>query len=202
VLVYTYGVAGLSSSGCGHNLFWCACAAGALCLLLGMAKLKALKRSIGKSGNEWEDVVQEAWVSSMTKVFGKEYFDKYLHKAMVNIALNTLRRNNQDALLSANLQKLLPLVNLESLDLICDVHRVFEKEGYLPNEIHACYLYFCADFSLREIVKIYGKTHTTWRRFFDRTRTLFRKELKDYRFLPTRKKGSAPRSGGAVPPRK
>jgi len=165
-----------------------------------MAKLKALKRSIGKAGDQWEDVVQEAWVSSMTRVFGKDYFDKYLHKAMVNIALNTLRRNNQQKLVFADLQKLLPMVNLESLDLICDVHRVFEQAGYHPDQIHACYLYFCADFSLREIVKIYGQTHTTWKRFFDRTRTLFRKELKDYRFLPTRaEEGSASGSGGAVP---
>jgi len=183
----------------GRNLFYRDCVESALGLLLCMAKLKALKRSISRSGNQWEDVVQEAFVTSMTKAFGKDYFDKYLHKAMVNIALNTIRRNNQDSILSANLQKLLPLVNLESLDLICDVHRVFEKEGYHPDQIHACYLYFCADFSLREIVKIYGQTHTSWRRFFDRTRTLFRKELKDYRFLSTRKEEVLPGSSRAVP---
>jgi len=167
-----------------------------------MAKLKTVKRSIGKKGLAWEDVVQEAFVVSMTKAFGKDYFDKYLHKAMVNIALNTLRRNNQDALLVANLKSLLPLVNLESLDLICDVHRVFEKSGYHPNEIHACYLYFCADFSLREIVAIYGQSHTTWKRLFDRTKTLFRKELKDYRFIPTRTEEGPNGANGTLPPGK
>ena len=168
-----------------------------------MAKLKTLKQSIGKAGGkQWEDVVQEAFVQSMTKAFGKDYFDKYLHKAMVNIALNVLRRNNQDALLVTNLTKLLPLVNLESLDLICDVHRVFEKAGYHPNEIHACFLYFCASFSLREIVAIYGQTHTTWKRFFDKTKTLFRKELRDYRFLPTRQEAGAEGPNGTIPPGK
>ena len=149
-----------------------------------MAKLKTVKRSIGKKGLAWEDVVQEAFVVSMTKAFGKDYFDKYLHKAMVNIALNSLRRNNREQDLRANLKNLLPLVNLESLDLIVDVHRVFEKAGYHPNEIHAVYLFFCANFSLREIVGIYGQSHTHWRRFFNRTKTLFRKELSDYKFIP------------------
>lgn len=150
-----------------------------------MAKLKTVKRSIGKAGLQWEDIAQQAFVESMTKAFGRDYFNKYLHKAMVHIAINSLRRTNQDKVLVSNLKQLVPLVNLESLDLIVDVHRVFETAGYHPNEVHACFLFYCANFSLREIVAIYGQSHTHWRRFFNRTRTLFRKELSDYKFIPS-----------------
>ncbi len=162
-----------------------------------MAKLKELKKSLGKA--DFEDVAQEAFMQSMVKAFGKDYFEKYLHKAMVNIALNSLRRNNKDADLSRNLTRMMPLLNLESLDLICDVHRLFRSAEYTSKQIHACYLYFCANFSLREIAKLYGGTHTQWRRLFNKTRTLFRKELSDYRFLSPRKKAGTKGSNGTVP---
>lgn len=162
-----------------------------------MAKLKTLKKSIQPA--DFEDVAQEAFLQSMTKAFGKDYFEKYLHKAMVNIALNSLRRNNKDEELAKNLTRMLPLVNLESLDLICDVHRIFREGSYTPPQIHACYLYFCANFSLREIAKVHGGTHTDWRRLFNKTRTLFRKELSDYSFLSPRKKASSKGSNGTVP---
>jgi len=157
-----------------------------------MARLSSLKKAIGPKA--WEDIAQQAWVVSMNKAFGKEYFDKYLYKAMVNIALNSLRRNNKEQDLIDNLTKLSPTLNLESLDLICDVHRVFQGAGYNPNQIHACYLFFCANFSLREIVGLYGMNPMTWKRFFDKTRTLFKKELRDYQHLRPRKKEAGHRA--------
>ncbi len=148
-----------------------------------MARIAKLAETLGPT--TWQDVSQEAFVLSMQKAFGKDYFDKYMHKAMINIALNSIRRSNRDVDLLANLAKLSPLLNLEGLDLIIDVHRVFESEHYTPKEIHSCYLFFCANFSLREIAKIYkSKSHTEWKRFFDRTKAVFRKALKDYQFVP------------------
>ena len=162
-----------------------------------MAKLRHLKKSLQSA--DFQDVAQEAFLKAMTKAFGKDYFEKYLHKAMVNIALNSLRRTNREEDLAKNLTKMLPLVNLESLDLICDVHRIFREGNYTAVEVHACYLFFCAEFSLREIAKIHGRSHTEWRRLFNRTRTLFRKELSDYSFLSPRKKASSKGSNGTVP---
>lgn len=162
-----------------------------------MAKLKDLKKSLSTA--DFEDVAQEAFAQSMKKAFGKGFFDQYVHKAMVNIALNSLRRNNRDEDLTRNLTRMMPLLNLESLDLICDVHRLFRSAEYTPNQIHACYLYFCANFSLREIAKLYGGNHTAWRSLFNKTRTMFRKELSDYKFLSPRKKASTKRSNGTVP---
>lgn len=161
-----------------------------------MAKLKHLKKSLGPMA--FEDVAQEAFLQSMAKAFGKDYFEKYLHRAMVNIALNSLRRTNREEDLAKNLKSMLPLVNLESLDLICDVHRIFRTAEYTNEQVHACYLYFCANFSLREVVKIYGKSHTEWRRFFNKTRMLFRKELSDYRFIPTREEPSSKGSNRTI----
>jgi len=162
-----------------------------------MARLKELKKTLSTA--DFEDVAQEAFMQSMVKAFGKDYFEKYLHKAMVNIALNSLRRNNKDADLTRNLTRMMPLLNLESLDLICDVHRLFRSAEYTQKQIHACYLYFCANFSLREISRLYGQNHTYWRRLFNRTKTLFRKELSDYKFLSPRKKAGTKRSNGTVP---
>lgn len=154
-----------------------------------MARIGKLAKSLGASA--WEDVAQEAFVLSMQKAFGKDYFDKYMHKAMINIALNSIRRSNRDADLITNLAQLSPLLNLEGLDLIVDVHRVFEGHHYNPRQIHACYLFFCANFSLREIANLYNnKSHMEWKRFFDKTRTIFRKELLAYKLVPPRKEAT------------
>lgn len=163
-----------------------------------MARIGKLAKSLGS--NAWEDVAQEAFVLSMEKAFGKEYFDRYMHKAMINIALNSIRRSNRDENLIANLAQLSPLLNLEGLDLIVDVHRVFESNHYNPRQIHACYLFFCANFSLREIAKIYNnKSHTEWKRFFDKTRTIFRKELRAYKLISPREE-AAKRSDRTLSP--
>lgn len=149
--------------------------------------MKALKI---KLGDEWDDVLQEAFLKTIKKKMTTEHFKRYLFMTIRNTALDKIKvqRQRQESLYqhySDNSVK--QDIFADGIEVIVDVRNFFKHHSYSNSQILALYMHFLGGISQAGLSKMFGGTQQKWGVFLYGTKALMKEELSDYGYLSPRK---------------